>query len=87
MRAVPVASRTSAPILPTDLNNLRGYGFGTRIAHTSAKRIAGWSSGCWEAYVKDCQLCPDVGPLVWRAAVRQGIQLRRLRAVWLVVGT
>ena len=43
MRAVRVASRTSALLLPADLNNLLGYCFGTRIAYTSAKRIAGWS--------------------------------------------
>src|SRR5208283_4201023 len=38
-------------------------------------------------YVDNSQVCSDVGPLVWRAAVLQGIQLRRLRALWPMAGT
>jgi len=85
MQAAPVASRTSAPFLPTDLNNLRGYGFGTRIAQTRARRIAGWR----------IRLSGGVMAMIFRFArtwarwygVLQGIQLRRLRALWLVAST
>jgi len=41
MRAAPFAYRTTAQKFSTDLNNLRGYRFGIRIAPIRAERIAG----------------------------------------------
>lgn len=43
-------------------------------------------SGYWRRDVNNSQVCSDVGSLVCRAAVRQGFQLRRLRALRPVVG-
>jgi hypothetical protein len=89
MRATSVAGISPAPSPPTDFNNLRECFFGTRIAHKHAKaqRSVLGRFGSREGYVTDSRIRSQVGSVVSRAAVRQGIHLRRLSALQLMVGT
>ncbi len=80
MRATSVAGITPVLSPPTDFNNLCGCSFGTRIAHQHAK--AQCSALLWRVYVTDSRIRSQVGRVVSRAAVQQGIQLRRLHSVW-----
>ena len=79
MRATSVAYTAPVPSLPIDLNNLCGCSFGTRIAYQHAK--AQRSALLGRVYVTDSRIGSQVGRVVSRAAVRQGIQLRRLHSV------
>src|SRR5208337_2770174 len=79
MRAADVVSITPVPSPPTDFNNLCGCSFGTRIAHQYAKAQRSVLLG--RVYVTDSRIRSQVGRVVSRAAVPQGIQLRRLHSV------
>lgn len=79
MRAAAVACIALLPSPPTDLNNLRGCSFGTRIAYQHAK--AQRSALLGRVYVADSRIRSQVGWVVSRAAVPQGVQLRRLHSL------
>src|ERR1700741_5251617 len=79
MRATSVACITPMSSPPTDLNNLCGCSFGTRIAHKQVK--AQRSVFLRRVYVTDSRIRSQVGRVVSGAAVPQGIQLRQLHLV------
>ena len=79
MRATSVACTAPVPSLPIDLNNLCGCSVGTRLAYQHAK--AQRSALLGRVYVTDSRIRSQVGRMVSRAAIRQGIQLRRLHSV------
>ena len=85
MRATSVACTAPVPSLPIDLNNLCGCSFGTRIAYQHAK--AQRSALLGRVYVTDSCIRSQVGRMVSRAAIPQGIQLRRLHSVRPVAST
>jgi hypothetical protein len=74
------------PSHSTDFNNLREFSLGTPIANQDVKsqRLLLGGSGSREGYDADSRIRSQVGSVVSRAPVRQGIQLRRLHSVRLV---
>ena len=89
VRQTSVAGISLAPFPPNDFNNLCGFSFGIRIAnkHAKAQLSVLDVSGLGRVYVTDSRIRSQVGSALSRAAVRQGIHLRRLRALRLMVGT
>ena len=61
-----------------------GTGIAGRYAERNVRSLGLWVS--WRGYVSDSHSREQVGSVVPRAAVRQGIQLLRLRALWPVAG-
>jgi hypothetical protein len=65
--------RSLVPTLPISLTKPQGLVLG--------------HFGSWETLCSDSHIRSYMGPVVSRAAVPQGIQFRRLRALWAVVVT
>jgi hypothetical protein len=77
------------PLLPMISTACVGFHLACALPINMRKRNA----RCWDVsvlgrvYVTDSRIRSQVGSVVWRAAVREGIHLRCLRALWLMVGT